>query len=176
MRKLSTLMLVVCAAAAMQQPLTEPDPGMKTIVQVAIVCRDVDATSKRWAALLGVDPPAIHLTKPGKEVKEIYRGRSSQGQAKIAFVRFGQLGLEIIEPVGPDTSWREFLDKNGEGVQHIAFRINDVDGTVKRLGGMGMPVLHQGRFDADNGSYTYMDSKALLGVTLELLHSEKKKN
>ena len=85
MKTLCALMVMAGSAAVALQTPAEIDPGMKTVVQVAIVCRDVEATSKRWAALLGVDPPAIHLTRPGKEVKVMYRGRPSNGQAKIAF-------------------------------------------------------------------------------------------
>ena len=156
-------------AASAQQPVADPDPGLKTVVQVAIVCRDIEATSKRWAAALGVAVPSIKLTKPGSEVREVYRGRPSTGQAKIAVIRLGQVALELMEPVGPDTSWRESLDANGEGVQHLAFQIADLDKTVKRFESLGMPVVHQGRFDGDNGSYSYLDSKRALGVTVELL-------
>jgi catechol 2,3-dioxygenase-like lactoylglutathione lyase family enzyme len=159
-------------------PAQEPayvDPGMKAVVQVAIVCRDVDATSRRWAAMLGVAPPQIRTTKPGHEVKVMYHGRPSEGQAKLAFIKLGQVTLELIEPVGGDTSWKEFLDANGEGVQHIAFQVQDLDKTIKSFDGMGVPVLHQGRYDDDSGAYVYVDSKKQLGVTLELLHSEPKK-
>jgi hypothetical protein len=47
--------------------------------------------------------------------------------------------------------------------------------TLKGLDGMGMPVLHQGRYDDNSGAYVYVDSKKALGVTLELLHSDAKK-
>ena len=174
MRKLTLLIALLFMPALPQQPAYH-DPGMKGVVQVAIVCRDIDASSKRWATVLGVDPPQIRTTKPGHEVKEMFRGRPSDGQAKLAFIRLGQVTLELIQPVGGNTSWKEFLDANGEGVQHIAFQVQDLDQTVKSLGGMGMPVLHKGRYDDDSGSYTYVDSRKALGVTLELLHPEPKK-
>jgi hypothetical protein len=155
------------------RPLTLPyhDPGMKFITQVAIVCRDIDATSKSWAAVLGVDPPEIRTTKPGEEVKMLFRGRPSNGQAKLAFIPLGpQVTLELIQPLGGDTSWQEFLDTNGEGVQHIAFHVADVEKSVRAFGEVGMPVMRQGRFDDGSGSYTYTDTAKALGVTVELLH------
>lgn len=168
------LLFLTAAAGALQSPAEPPDPGFKTLVQVAIVSRNAEATAKQWAALLGVPLPKINLTRPGHEVKVIYRGRPSEGQAKIAFFRLGQVSLEVIEPVGPDTSWMEFLNKHGEGVQHIAFQVSDLDGSIGRLERLGMPVLHRGRYDADNGTYIYLDSEKALGVTLELLHSDPK--
>jgi catechol 2,3-dioxygenase-like lactoylglutathione lyase family enzyme len=174
MKKLAFVLALLPAVAPAQSPAYH-DPGMKVVTQVAIVCRDIDATSKRWAAMLGVDPPQIRTTKPGREVKEMYRGHPSEGQAKLAFIKLGQLTLELIQPVGGDTSWKQFLDSNGEGVQHIAFQVADMDKTIKRLSESGMAVLHRGRFDDDSGAYVYVDSAKALGVTLELLHSEPKK-
>lgn len=171
MKKLALFLPLLTAVVPAQEPAYR-DPGMKAVVQVAIVCRDVEATSKRWAAALGVRPPQIKTTKPGSEVKETYRGRPSEGQAKLAFINAGQVVLEFIQPVGENTSWKEFLDQHGEGVQHIAFQVADVNKSIQSL---GMPVLHQGRYDDDSGSYTYLDAAKALGVTLELLHSDPKK-
>lgn len=175
MKNLAFLLAFLPVVAPAQSPAYH-DPGMKVVTQVAIVCRDIDATSKRWAAVLGVDPPQIRTTKPGRQVKVIFQGHPSGGQAKLAFIKLGpQVTLELIQPLGGDTSWQQFLDRNGEGVQHIAFQIADVEKTVKAFGDTGIPVLHQGRYDDDSGSYTYVDSAKALGVTLELLHSEPKK-
>src|SRR5689334_2826677 len=157
MKKLGFLLAFFRAIALGQSPAFH-DPGMKVVTQVAIVCRDIEATSKRWAAVLGVDPPQIRTTKPGHEVKVIFRGHPSEGQAKLAFIKLGQVTLELIQPIGGDTSWKQYLDANGEGVQHIAFQVADLDKSIKALGEGGMPVLHQGRYDDDSGAYVYLDS------------------
>ncbi len=159
-------------------PAQEPaglDPGMKTIVQVAIVTRDIEASAKRWAAVLGMPVPSITTTRPGEEVKVVYRGKPSSGRAKLAFFRLGQVVLELIEPVGGDTSWKQFLDEHGEGVQHLGFQVENLDTAIARAERMGMPVLHRGRYDRDNGDYVYVDSEKPLGVTVEFLHSDPPK-
>jgi hypothetical protein len=56
MKKLAFL-LALLPVIAPAQSLAYHDLGMKVVTQVAIVCRDIDATSKRWAAVLGVNPP-----------------------------------------------------------------------------------------------------------------------
>lgn len=175
MKQLLLFLALLPAIAPAEEPGYH-DPGIKVVVQVAIVCRDIGATSQRWAAVLGVDPPQIVTTRPGHEVKAVYRGRPTGGQAKLAFIRAGQVTIELIQPVGGNTSWSEFLDANGEGVQHVAFKVMDLDSTVKGLDEMGIPVLQRGRWDSNDGDYVYVDSKKALGVVLELLHADTKKD
>lgn len=151
------------------------DPGLKTIVQVAIVVRDIEATSKRWGELLGMPVPEIRTTRPGQEVKVIYRGMPSDGQVKLTFFNLGQVVLELMEPVGDDTSWKEFLDTYGEGVHHLGFQVMDPGKTSAALEEAGYPMVHKGRYDSDDGTYIYHDTMKALGVIVELLHSDGRK-
>lgn len=148
------------------------DPGLKTVVQVAIVTKDIEASARHWAAVLGMEVPKITTTRPGQEVKVEYRGKASGGQAKLAFFKLGQVVLELIQPVGGGTSWKQFLDEHGEGVQHLGFQVQDLNQAIANAQKSGMPVLHRGRYDGDNGDYVYVDSEKALGVTLEFLHSD----
>lgn len=179
MRKLCGLLLaaalvVAYPAAGASAQAKYQDPGLKKVIQVAIVVRDIEASSKRWSEVLGLPVPPIQTTRPGHEVKVVYRGKPSEGQAKLTFFNLGQVVLELIEPVGEGTSWKEFLDKRGEGVQHLGFQVVDPDKATQALEKAGMPVLHKGRYDSDDGTYIYLDSQDALGVVIELLHSDRK--
>lgn len=150
------------------------DPGLKTVVQVAIVVRDIESASRKWAEVLGMPVPEIRTTRPGQEVKEIYRGEPSDGQVKLTFFNLGQVVLELLEPVSEGTSWKEFLDEQGEGVQHLGFQVVDPVKTSAALENAGYPVFHQGRYDSDDGTYIYHDTMDDLGVIIELLHSDNR--
>jgi len=165
---------LACTLLPAQQPVAI-DPGLKNIVQVAIVTKDIEASAQRWAAVLGMEVPKIATTRPGQEVKVQFRGKPSGGQAKLAFFKLGQVVIELIEPVGKDTSWKLFLDKHGEGVQHLGFQVQNLDQSIANAEKSGMPVLHRGRYDKDNGDYVYIDSEKALGVTVEFLHSDPPK-
>jgi methylmalonyl-CoA/ethylmalonyl-CoA epimerase len=158
-----------------ETPASYIDPGLKTIVQVAIVVRDIEATSKRWGELLGMPVPEIRTTRPGQEVKVIYRGMPSDGQVKLTFFHLGQVVLELMEPVGDDTSWKEFLDTYGEGVHHLGFQVMDPGKTSAALEEAGYAMVHKGRYDSDDGTYIYHDTMKALGVIVELLHSDGRK-
>lgn len=152
----------------------ERDPGLKTVVQIAVICRDIEVTARRWAALLGVGMPEISVTDPGNECGMVYLGKPSNARCKMAFFETGTCRLELIQPLGPGSSWQDGLDKNGESVHHLAFEVKDMDGTVRACKEQGMPVIHQGHWDGTNGTYAYVDSQKQLGVMIELLNWEKK--
>lgn len=166
---LSLLLLLPVAA---QAPV---DPGMQKVVQIAIVTKNIEQSARKWAALLGMPEPKITLTRPGLEVKVVNRGKPSNGQAKLAFFNTGQVVLELIEPVGPDTNWKEHLDKYGESVHHIGLNVKDLNGSIKHIESLGYPVTHRGRYDKDNGTYIYFDTMKDLGVVVELLNSDPPK-
>jgi catechol 2,3-dioxygenase-like lactoylglutathione lyase family enzyme len=148
------------------------DTGFASIAQVAIVCRDIEASAKRWAALLGVDVPKNFETKPGLETKMVFRGKPSDARCKLAFFNLSNCQIELIQPLGPGSSWQEGLDQNGESIHHIAFKVKKLEESVATCAELGMPVLHRGRYGGDNGTYVYLDSGDKLGAVVELLHND----
>jgi catechol 2,3-dioxygenase-like lactoylglutathione lyase family enzyme len=145
--------------------------GSNVICQVGIIVRDIERTARAYAELFGVQVPPVHLTAPREVAHTVYRGRPTDARAKLAFFDMGAVSLELIEPVGGPSTWREFIDRVGEGVHHIAFQIKDTDGVVRQLEARGMPAVQQG--DYTGGRYTYVGSEAALAVVLELLESAK---
>jgi catechol 2,3-dioxygenase-like lactoylglutathione lyase family enzyme len=178
--KVSILLVFISAVTLNAQEskksdLSYHDPGLKKVVQVALVVRDIEASSKLWAELLGMPVPEIRTTRPGHEVKEIYRGKPSEGQVKLTFFDLGQVVIELLQPISEGTSWKEFLDKKGEGVQHLGFQVVDPEKTSRELEKEGYPIIHQGRYDSNDGTYIYHETLDALGVVIELLHSDAAK-
>jgi methylmalonyl-CoA/ethylmalonyl-CoA epimerase len=172
---------LVCAAVAAsllglglvdEAEAADPDPGLGDIVQVAIVTADIEASAKRWATILGEPVPEIRTTRPGHEVKMVYEGQPSDGQVKLTFFKKGPVVIELLEPVGGPSAWKDGLDAHGESVHHLGFAVKDVDHAIAAAEKLGYPVLHQGRYDSDNGTYVYLDSEKELGVMIELLYSD----
>ena len=143
--------------------------GSKTICQIAIVVRDIEKTARAWADLFGVAVPEWRLTGPGDETNTRYRGQPSSARAKLAFIQFDNISLELIEPVGAPSVWQEVLDAKGECVHHVAFRVKGADEHVAMLDAKGMPLIQSG--DYTGGCYRYIDSAGTLGVILELLEN-----
>ena len=45
-------------------------------------------------------------------------------QAKLAFFHLGQVDVELIEPIGEPSTWKEQFDKRRDSLHHIAFQID----------------------------------------------------
>jgi catechol 2,3-dioxygenase-like lactoylglutathione lyase family enzyme len=148
------------------------DPGIRKLAQVALVCRDIHAAIARWSAVLGVPPPAPITTEPGLQRSMTFRGVPSDARCHLAFFDLGGVQLELIQPLGGESSWQEGLDRNGEGFHHLGFWVEDVDRAKAGLAAQGAPELHAGKFQG--GGYVYVESAPSLGVTLELLYREPK--
>ena len=179
MRALFALLATLALASSVPaQNLPARDPGFKTITQIALVTKDIDVSAKRWAALLGVETPKVSTTPPGSEVHMMYEGKPSNSRAKLAFLKAGQVTVELIQPLGQNTSWMKFLNEHGEGVHHIAFNVEDLARAGSELKALGYPEIHSGRWSPDgakgNGDYVYFDSTKDVGLMIELLHADPK--
>ena len=143
--------------------------GSGHMVQVGLVVKDIEKSSKAYAELFGMEVPEVMVTDPEEEAHTRYKGEPSPARAKLAFFDMGSLSLELIEPIDGPSTWRDFLEEKGEGVHHIAFNIKDTEGVTKGLGEKGIPVVQQG--DYTGGRYTYVSSEKALGVVVELLEN-----
>jgi len=143
--------------------------GGGKVTQVGYVVRDIEKSAKAFAAILGVPVPKWELTDTVDKAHTEYLGKPSPGRAKLAFIELPNIVFELIEPVGGPSTWRDFLDKKGEGVHHLAFEVKGLDQRLAELKAKGVPLIQKG--DYQGGRYAYVDATAQLGVILELLEN-----
>jgi len=139
----------------------------KTMVQVGIIVADIESSAKIWAEFLGVEVPGISVTSSHELNPTQYMSKSTEAEAKLAFINLGNITIELIEPVGKPSTWADFLENEGEGIHHIAFDIEDMDTRVAEFKEFGIPMIQHGGWDT--GEYGYMDGMKKMGVIIELL-------
>ncbi len=150
---------------------SKPLPNKK-MVQVAVIVKDAEETAKKWADLLGVEVPKAVVSEPATTAKTMYRGKPTEARVKMVFFKLDNLSLELLEPVGGPSVWREVLEEKGECVHHIAFKVEGMDEHIRNIEKKGMPLTQRGRWtEGSGGSYAYFDSEEELGVILELLEN-----
>ena len=99
-----------------------------------------------------------------------YKGSPTKARAKLAFFKVGEgLDIELIEPDHEPSTWREDLNRKGEGVHHIAFQIKGMKEKVADLQKENMPLVQSGEYTG--GRYAYVDANRDLKVLIELLEN-----
>lgn len=145
--------------------------GNRVITQIGLLVHDIEKTSEAYANFFGVEKPQWFWTDVPEAAQTEYRGGKSDARAKLAFLDMGSLQLELIEPDEHPSTWRECLDRNGEGFHHIAFVIDGMKEKIQVLGENGYPLLQKGEYTG--GRYAYMDTFKDLKVLIELLENDK---
>lgn len=145
---------------------------MKNLSQVAVICKDVEATKRQYALFLGMDVPPTCDGGPFEITQCEYMGQPSpESNCKMAFFNLNNIQLELIEPNGKPSTWQDFLDETGGGIHHIAFQVKDMPEAIRACQEFGMKLTQRGKYNDASGEYAYLDSRGQLGCFVELLCS-----
>lgn len=91
----------------------------------------------------------------------------SQG-VKTAFFEAGDVHIELLEPTDPESPIAQFLEKNGEGIHHIAFATDDIKGQLAQAAGEGLRLIHKEPFEgAAEKLVAFLHPKSTHGVLTE---------
>jgi methylmalonyl-CoA/ethylmalonyl-CoA epimerase len=86
-----------------------------------------------------------------------------------AFFKKGETKIELLEGIGEDNPIAKFINKRGEGIHHIAFEVEDIEGEMDRLSAEGFQLLNEvPKPGADNKLVCFLHPKTTNGVLIEL--------
>ncbi|MBT5902741.1 MAG: hypothetical protein HOH58_11625 [Opitutaceae bacterium] len=145
-------------------------------VHVGIVVEDLEAAIVAWSELLGIEePPGIIVGEGHSDNPTHFRGDPSDVNVRLAFFNLENIQIELLSPLGDNPNhWSEFLATHGDGVHHLAFRVQGIGEVyLDRLAERGISLVQKGGWDG--GEYVYLDTADSLGVTLELLEQYEQK-
>jgi len=81
--------------------------------------------------------------------------------------------LELVAPRG-NAGLEKFLEKRGDGLHHLALRVKDIDGVLRRLEARGVPLIDKvGRPGARGHRVAFLHPKAFGGTHLELVEAHE---
>jgi methylmalonyl-CoA/ethylmalonyl-CoA epimerase len=128
---------------------------IKQIDHIGIAVRSIDEGKKFFTDVLG-------LTFEKTEVIE-------EQKVKTGFFPITDSELELLESTSPDGPVAKFIEARGEGVQHIAFRVEDIDEALKELKEKGVRLIDQEpRKGAGGARIAFIHPKETHGVLVEL--------
>lgn len=92
----------------------------------------------------------------------------SQG-VKTAFLPVGDSRLELLEPTGPDSPVAKHIEKRGEGIHHLCFRVADIDAELEKLKAKGYRLVNESPVPGAHGCrVAFLHPSAGNGVLIEL--------
>ena len=149
---------------------TLPGFGWRSIDQVAVVVRDLDAAMAGYIAQ-GVGPWDVYTYGPQRMPRMTYRGEERSYVMKLALAYVGPTMYELIESVEGPNIYEEHLAARGAGLHHLGYRVDDIDVEIERMAALGIALLQSGRgFGVDgDGAYAYFDTGPTLGCIIEAI-------
>lgn len=140
---------------------------LKGFIQIAIIVEDIESAAAEWANLFNVPVPEIRVDVPKHNPDLTYRGIPAYYGLKLAVIEAGPFIIELHEPDEHPSTFREFLDKHGQGVHHLGFCVGERrDDVIGELEQMGYKMRTIGYYPGS--SWTIVDSEDALGVNLNI--------
>lgn len=125
------------------------------IDHLGIAVNSIESGQNFWKDILGLE----------------FEGSETVEEQKVttAFFPVGESEVELLESTDPDGPIARYLEKKGEGIQHVAFRVDNVEASLKELKDKGIKLIDEKpRKGAGGAKIAFLHPKSTNGVLIEL--------
>jgi methylmalonyl-CoA/ethylmalonyl-CoA epimerase len=133
-----------------------PASFLSDVDHVGIAVLDLDAAVREYESAFGLRP--------------VHRERvEAQGVEEVLF-RVGSSYVQLLGALGPDTPVGKFLERRGEGVHHVGYRVGDLAAVLASLRADGVRLIDEAPRPGSRGtSIAFIHPSAFRGVLVELV-------
>lgn len=122
---------------------------------IGIAVKDLDSTLKFYEDILGIKCINTEVVEEQK--------------VKVAFLPIGDTEVELLESTEEDGPIAKFIEKKGEGMQHMAYRVDDIEKAIEELKEKGIRMIDEKpRYGAGGAKIAFLHPKSTFGVLIEL--------
>jgi methylmalonyl-CoA epimerase len=126
------------------------------IDHVGVAVSDLDRAIALYEGTFGM--PLVH-----RETVE------AQG-VEAVLLDVGDGHVELLAPLGPQTVVGKFVEKRGEGLHHVAYRVADIDATLSSLKEAGVDLIDaEARIGIRQSRVAFLHPRSTGGVLTELV-------
>ena len=109
------------------------------------------------------------------EIHYSYEEELRDNKVKVVVFKVGESNIEYLEPLTDDSPIKKFLETRGEGIHHIAFKVNNLEEKLRILKEKGVNLIDEKpRFGSHNKKIAFIHPKSTFGVLIELVEGEWK--
>ena len=99
-----------------------------------------------------------------------HRERVEDQGVEEAMLPLGESHLQLLAATGPDTTVGKFLERKGEGLHHIAYEVDDLEGALADLKAKGVPLIDEKPRRGGRGHMVaFVHPKGNHGLLVELI-------
>ena len=131
------------------------------IDHLGIAVNSIEAGKKFWTDVLGLK----------------FEGSETVAEQKVttAFFPVGESEVELLESTAPDGPVAKYIEKRGEGIQHIAFRVENIEEALAELKEKGIRLIDENpRRGAGGAKIAFLHPKSTNGILVELCEKSVK--
>ena len=128
---------------------------VKKVDHIGIAVKNLEETLKFYQEVMGMD-------LAGTEIVE-------EQHVRVAFLPIGDTEIELLESTDPEGPIARYIDKKGEGVQHIAYKVEDIEVAIAEMKAKGVRMIDEKpRYGAGGAKIAFCHPKSTNGVLVEL--------
>lgn len=144
------------AGARRDTPEVIPGALLSGVDHIGVAVTELDRAVEEYRAAFGIDPA--------------HRERvEDQGVEEVLF-RVGSSFVQLLGALGPDTPVGRFLDRRGEGVHHIGYRVEDLQRALDAMRALNVPLIDQNPRPGSRGTMVaFVHPRGFRGVLTELV-------
>jgi methylmalonyl-CoA/ethylmalonyl-CoA epimerase len=100
----------------------------------------------------------------------VHRETVAEQGVEAVLLDVGDGHVELLSPLGPETVVGKFVERRGEGLHHVAYRVDDIDAALARLGEVGVDLIDpEPRIGIRKSRVAFLHPKSTVGVLTELV-------
>ncbi len=146
----------------------EPRVRLPAPSHMGIVVKDLEQAVPYYESLFGWGPFRARTMDLKRFPGFFFRGQPAACRFRVAIGQSGSMVVELFQPLEGESPYAEFARARGEGLHHLGFHIDDVDGAVAALAQEGIVPVFHGK--SPQGSFAYLDTDRIGGLVVELLN------
>jgi methylmalonyl-CoA/ethylmalonyl-CoA epimerase len=132
---------------------------LKKISHIGIAVHSLDAALSFYRDTLGM----------------VFRGieEVAEQKVKVAMLQIGESNIELLEPTDPESPVARFLEKNGPGIHHLAYEVEDIGHAIARLEQEGARMIDRSPRNGAHGTrIAFIHPKSSGGVLTEICQAD----
>jgi len=113
---------------------------------------------------------AIELYEGSFEMKLAHRETVESQGVEAVLLDVGDGHVELLAPLGPDTPVGKYMAKNGSGLHHVAYAVDDIDATLEKLAAAGLQLIDsEPRVGIRDSRVAFLHPRSTGGVLTEIV-------